>query len=477
MFSEVYKKNVLNKTYINGVDLFKEYLFLVQKAHLVMLNEENIIDLKCAKAIKNGLNIIIDEDDFPAEITDNTEDFYLYIENVLKGLIGDKYAGALHTARSRNDMDMTFFKMFLRDKLLNLLYFLNDIMSCILKRSKELKDKKIVLFTHGQPANISTFSHYLMAFAYDILENSNIIFESFKCLNKSPMGACAITTTGFNINRESISDYLGFYKPVYNSYNAIVSSHWMTYLVFGINNLLIDITRLMADMLHKASTEVGMLYFPDELVQISSIMPQKRNPVILEHIRIQAGLAIGMFKGVEDIFRNAPYQDINELADAPVKYFSDGYDYLISTLELLKEVFEKVDVVDNRCEDIAISTGTTTTELADFFVRKYEISFRQSHEIVSKFVKSNYDNSILRKEFNIIAGFDLKESDEDISNILSTDNFINVRDVLGGPSPYSMNNMFKDFENELKNNFNFIDEIDNKIKDGIDFLNMKYSNI
>jgi len=210
MFSEIYKKNVLNETYVNGTTLFKKYLFLVQKAHLLMLKEEGIINPESAKEIKRGLDIIIENDDFPEEIPDNTEDFYLYIEKILKDIIGEKNSGALHTARSRNDMDMTFFKMYIRDNMISLMYMLNSTLNNILIRAKELRGKKIVLYTHGQPANISTFDHYLTAFAYDLYENMQLILTSFRALNKSPMGACAITTTGFQINRKSVSDYLGF---------------------------------------------------------------------------------------------------------------------------------------------------------------------------------------------------------------------------------------------------------------------------
>ncbi|HOO73867.1 MAG TPA: lyase family protein [Tepiditoga sp.] len=477
MFSEIYKKNVLNETYVNGTTLFKKYLFLVQKAHLLMLKEEGIINPESAKEIKRGLDIIIENDDFPEEIPDNTEDFYLYIEKILKDIIGEKNSGALHTARSRNDMDMTFFKMYIRDNMISLMYMLNSTLNNILIRAKELRGKKIVLYTHGQPANISTFDHYLTAFAYDLYENMQLILTSFRALNKSPMGACAITTTGFQINRKSVSDYLGFEIPVHNSYNAIVSSHWMTYPLIGIKEILSDITRLMADMSHKASTEVGMLWFPDDLVQISSIMPQKRNPVILEHIRIQSGLAMGYFKGMEDLFLNAPYQDINELADAPVKYFSEGYKYLISVLELLNEVITKVDVNEEKAENTAVETGTTTTELADYFVRNHELSFRQAHEILSKFVKSGYSKELLREEFKIKTGKDLKESDDEINDILSTDNFIKVRKVYGGPSPESMEKIFDEIEEKIKENFSEIKNTDEKIKEKIKNTDKKYSEL
>jgi argininosuccinate lyase len=119
------------------------------------------------------------------------------------------------------------------------------------------------------------------------------------------MGACAITGTGFRSTAASSrnSRIPGVCR---DSYRAISSSHWLSRPAGALEELLLDLTRIAADILHKASSEVGLVRFPDELIQVSSIMPQKRNPVIIEHIRIQAGLAASASTGLRQLLRTVP---------------------------------------------------------------------------------------------------------------------------------------------------------------------------
>ncbi len=127
------------------------------------------------------------------------------------------------------------------------------------------------------------------------------------------MGTYAITTSGFPIDRNLVSEYLGFDEPVENSYRATVTNNMLFFPSVSVQSIMLLLTRIIADISHKASTEVAMLDFPDDIVQISSIMPQKKNPVILEHVRIQANKSFRLTEKVINIFKNTPYQDFNEI--------------------------------------------------------------------------------------------------------------------------------------------------------------------
>ena len=461
-FNPIYTEKVLNPCYKNWKDLFFSHSVYLHRAHLIMLLKTGIITHETARKLKYAVDSVAQKKNFPKDIPPGSEDLYFVFEKQMEEVIGQDTAGFLHTARSRNDMDTTVFRMFVRTRLMDFLSCCINLLSVIQDKVCRQGDTPIVLYTHGQPANPSTLGHYLSAFALDLCEDINELFSALRIVDRSSMGACAITTTGFNIDRKMVSDLLGFENPVSNSYQAIVTSHWLTYPADAVRKILNDVTRFSADLSHKASCEVGILLFPDELVQISSIMPQKRNPVIIEHIRIQAGMAMGIMNMINELFHNAAYQDINEVADAPVKEFENSLELAESVVALMSQTIKNIDISRQRVSEIALSSGTTTTELADELVRLYGISFRQAHSITAGFVRSGYDKDALRNIFQEKTDRSLKLSDKEIDEILSIERFISVRKVSGGPSEEGMEVVLKELEKYISA-FSF--SLDKKEKD------------
>ena len=437
-FSPVYVRRVLDPSFANWKRLFAEDALRVHKAHLVMLAERKLIPTEAASAIRRGIDEIEKSFTAPEHIPDGVEDLYFLFEQELSKLIGMERAGYLHTARSRNDMDTTVFRLALKRELIALLGAVSGCAESFIELSRASMDDLIILYTHGQPANVSTLAHYLTAFLLEMLESADSVVRSLEIVDRSSMGACAITTTGFAIDRFRVSELLGFRGLVMNSYMAISTSHWLTAPSAAVAALMTDITRFAADLGHKASSEVGIVTFPDELVQISSIMPQKRNPVIIEHTRIQAGLARGELMSVVELFANVPFQDVNEVADAPVERLFSALAMAVSTIELLRETVRKVSVSEERVRSIALEFGTTTTELADTLVRELGISFREAHGATQAFVRASYDKGALRRAYRELRGEELPYSDERIDEILSPDWFVEVRSVAGGPSADGM---------------------------------------
>ena len=439
MFSQVYIDKVLQPCYLNWKKELVDISFHIHRAHLVMLKDSGILKKEIARAIKEGIDAIEKEFVFPGTIPENTEDLYFVFEKELGRRIGADKAGFLHTARSRNDMDAAAFRLFMRERIIGLLEAILDLMETFAVRiSGAGGEDPIILYTHGQPANVSTLGHYLASMLLEMAESAELVRLTLDTVNRSPMGACAITTTGFPINRDLVSGLLGFDSPIPNSYGAISGSHWLSFPSGAMGQLLTDLGRYTADFLHKASCEVGILDFPDSLVQISSIMPQKRNPVILEHIRIQASLSLGILRGIETLFRNTPFQDINEVGDAALDEFSRAVDLALSCIALFNETIKNIAVNKGRVEEISKAYGITTTELADSLVRDFGISFREAHGISTAFVKSGCRKDALRKAFEEAGFGSLSYTDSEIDRILSAENFIAVRKVKGGPAPEGM---------------------------------------
>lgn len=457
-FSPIYSRHVLEKSYRHWAETFLSEFGQQNRAHLVMLTKQGIIDSETASALKNAIGALDTTMKIPREFPDGVEDLFFFYEKQLEGLLGEK-AGSLHTARSRNDMDATVFRLYVRKRMISLMKQMLAMTGSLIEKIKNSREQLLVLYTHGQPAQVSTLAHYLASFLIEFLEGLEGLNTSLRVVNQCPLGAAAITTTGFNIDRKLVSDLLGFEYPVPNSYQAIVTSHWLTYPSMWFKSILTDITRLMADMGHKASCEVGILSFPDELVQVSSIMPQKRNPVIIEHIRIQSGMASGDFQSLIDLFHNVPYQDVNEVADAPLTNFTRGCETFSGLLELLEETLLKVSVDEKKVDDIAISAGTTTTELADELVRRESISFRTAHRVTSAYVKSGYSLEALRKEFQSLVGRPIGMRDSELKTTLSPRHFVEMRTIPGGPSTQAMESVLDSIEAKVRGISKSLDEL------------------
>jgi len=441
IFSPVYVDSVLDPSYQNWKRLFYAESINVHKAHLVMLVEKGIVRRPTARKIKAFMAEIESGAPFPDQIPQGMEDLYCAYEAELarRGAVEVAY---LHTARSRNDMDTTVFRLALKRDLRDLVRHLTSCARTILQRARAGESELTILSTHGQPANVSTMAHYLSAFLLDFLEGTESLVMAMGSTDHCPLGACAITGTGFTIDRDRTSHLLGFSSPVPNSYQAIATSHWLTGPAQALQLILSDIGRLAADMLHKAAAEVGLLVFPDDLVQTSSIMPQKRNPVILEHIRIQAGLAAGACDSIVRLFRNVPYEDVNEAADTPVSEFLDSLSHARSCVALLELAVNKVASSQPRARDIAVAYGVTTTELADTMVRSCGISFQSAHHACAAFVRSGYDKTRLREAFREMAGRELPLSDQGIDEALDPERFVVVRKTPGGPAPGGMESVY-----------------------------------
>lgn len=448
-FSRVYIDRVLDPAFQNWKTHFAEASLRVHKAHLCMLDETGIIDAGVAARIARGIARL--EKDFspPARIPQGVEDLYFLFEKALGDIEGEEEAAWLHTARSRNDMDTTIFRLVLRGSLWRLIDRLRGLLRALRARCEAGNEELTVLFTHGQPANPSTTAHYISAFLLDLIEDAERMLSALGEADISTMGACAITGTGFPIDRARVARLLGFEKYIINTYQAISTSHWLVSCALSLQNLMIDVGRFTADLLHKASSEVGLYRFPDELVQISSIMPQKRNPVILEHIRIQAEMVAGACGSVADAFRNVPYQDVNEDADLIISKFLETIEESASAIDLLEEAAVKMIADTSRAREICAQFGVTTTELADSLVRMYRIGFRVAHRICSEFVSKGYAIGALRAAFLRETGRELAISDREIEQLLAPETFVRVRATAGGPAPEGMREVYQAFERGL----------------------------
>jgi argininosuccinate lyase len=439
--AESYKENVLADCFADAKVYFLGPYIQVDLAHAVMLEEQGIISAEELSSLLNALGSL-DLDRIRATEYDGTfEDLFYLLQREIAARCDPDTAGKLHTARSRNDIDVTIYRLYLRRSALRLLRSAMDLRKVFLDLAGKNHDTIIPAYTHTQPAQPSTMAHFLLAMAENSGRDIRRLQRAFDNMNYCPLGSGAITTTGFPINRHRVAELLGFTAPTVNSYASIASVDYFTELLGATSAMLVNIGKFSQEFLLMAMAEFNAIRLPDGFVQGSSIMPQKRNPVALEHIRAIGSKALGQCLGVMTSIHNTPFGDINDVEDdlQPMIYSAlrDANRAVSLFANTLKAATFNYDVLKKRAGENFIAV----TELADTIVRHENLPFRLAHSIVGNCVRMAIESGgdisyeMLQTAANVAVGHDLTLTADQLAAALSPENFVNVRTVYGGTAP------------------------------------------
>jgi argininosuccinate lyase len=436
-----FRDTVLAPVFADAQKYFLEPLLEIQYAHTLMLGRQGIMERDEVVQCLNALQSLDLEKIRTAKYDGSFEDLYFYMERELSATCGPENAGKMHTARSRNDIDLTMYRMVLRARLAAVMQQVLDLRKVLTDIAWEHRASLMPAYTHNQPAQPTTIGHYLMAMIECLERDFERLNAALQGVNRCPLGACAITTTGFAIDRAYVARALGFDGLQVNSYGAIAAIDYLTESCSALAVCMVNLGRFAQDMMQWSSAECGYLRLSDGYVQISSIMPQKRNPVPLEHVRILASKALTQSQAVLGCVHNTPFTDMNDGEDnlQPMAYtaFRDAE----RSLRLLAGTLEEADFLTDRMAACAEANCMTVTELADTLVRTTGMSFRAAHTIVAgaiKGVKSSSDRPeiaarVMHRLQEDYSAFPLP-GQEVLLKSLQAENFVAVRKITGGPA-------------------------------------------
>jgi len=437
----VYCEAVLAANFADAKRYFLTALLQIEYAHTIMLERQHIISRDDARACLSALDRI-DIERVRSAIYDGThEDLFFYVENLLASDIGIDVAGRMHTARSRNDIDLTLYRICVRAEILKCVSHVADAHQALLDLAAVNVDTVMPAYTHTQPAQPTTFAHYLAA-AIEFLERDfDRLSSAWTTVNRNPLGACAITTTGFPIDRNLTADLLGFEGLQTNSYGAIAAVDYVTEAVSAIAVCMINLGKLVQDLLQWCTAEFNFLRLTDSFVQTSSIMPQKRNPVSLEHTRILASKAFAQAQAVLTCTHNTPFGDIVDSEDDLQPLIFSTFEDAGRALRLFAGVMRHCEVNRKQMASRARAGFLTVTELADTLVRSEGLSFRLAHHLVRAAVESlgEYDEEKMVAAVQNLAaeiiGRPLRTPVEVLREALDPEHFVEIRKIPGGPAP------------------------------------------
>lgn len=438
-----YAEVVLAPAYDEAKNNMYNAMMAVNKAHLIMLVEQGLVVQDDANAIMKAIIGLDGSQVVNGSYTGEFEDLFFQIEHMLLAAAGD-VAGNLHLARSRNDMGVAMYRMVIREKLLAAMQSLLALQHCLRVVAKEHAETVMLGYTHTQQAQPTTLAHYLMAVHDSLGRDFRRLEAAYLNCNCSPLGAAAITTSGFAINRYRVAELLAFDGLVENSWDAIGGGDYLGEAAAALQVSFLGLGRFVQDLLLWATQEFGAIVVADPYVQISSIMPQKRNPVSLEHIRSLCSSGVGSTTTVLTMLHNTPFGDIVDTEDDMQPYIWKSAQLADQLYRLLTVVLGTIEVRKDILLKRAQDSFATVTELADTLVRHCRLSFRTAHGIASRTVKlamaqglkaSEVTADLVNQASQEVLGKPLDIEQAVIAKALDPVHFVQIRTLPGGPAP------------------------------------------
>ncbi len=409
----------------------------INTAHVVMLTEQKIIQrddgARLLRALITDLDVKLDA---------SSEDVHMGVEEAVLEKMGVEIGGNLHIAKSRNDQVATAIRMALRKKLLTLMSSIMELQGSLVQVSKQHLKTVILAYTHVQPAQPVTFAHYLLS-RFDALNRDLQRLQNvYARVNLCPMGAGALATTSFPINRRRVCELLGFDGLLENSIDAVGSRDFVLETNAVLALIAVNLSQFAEDLILWSSRDFDIIELPDGFTSTSSMMPQKKNPEVPEIVRARAAHVLGDFvasavamKAMPSTY-NLDFQEITPRLWSAVETVNNSVTILAQLILHLKVTLD--------ISAKASANFVAATELANILVREYQIPFRSAHKIVGSLVKSlltakqaltDLTPEDIRKTAKSVAGIDLFVKKEDLFSLSDPLKIVESHKVIGGPAP------------------------------------------
>ncbi len=400
------------------------------KAHAAMLVTQDIIPATDGEKIQNGLDqILVEIKNNGFEFSTALEDIHMNIESRLKDIIGDA-AGKLHTARSRNDQVATDFKLWVREACDALTSKIESVQETIEKLVTAHKTTIMPGFTHLQVAQPVTLAMHLDSYWHMLNRDKTRTEHCRWRLNKSPLGAAALSGTGFPIDKKQTADALGFDRPMTNTMDAVSSRDFATEFLFVIAQCGLNLSRLAEEIILWSTPQFGFITLSDEWSTGSSIMPQKKNPDAAELVRAKTGRLNGNLIQLMTVLKALPLTYNKDLQEDKAAVF-ESFDTIMLCLEATKGMIDTMTVHKDKMLEAAQSGYSTATEIADWLVRELGLPFREAHHITGAIVKIAEEKSCRLDELTLsdMQSVDKRITDN-IFNVLSVENALKLRKAI-----------------------------------------------
>lgn len=406
-------------------------------AHAAMLAKCGIISDKDGQTIVAGLkSILSDIESGVLNIPDDVEDIHTFIEQQLTQRIGE--AGKrLHTARSRNDQVALDMRMYMKDAISLIQDSLIALMQVLIEKTERYIDTIMPGYTHLQRAQPVTLGHHLMAYFQMLKRDYERLEDCYKRTDIMPLGAGALATSTYPIDRQFVAEQLGFSAIAENSMDAVSDRDFVIEFCACAAIIGMHLSRFCEELVLWSSAEFNFAEMDDAFSTGSSIMPQKKNPDVAELIRGKTGRLYGDLMALLTVMKGLPLAYNKDMQEDKEAAF-DAIDTLSDSIPIFTAMLDSTNFKEDIMLKAAQGGFTNATDAADYLVKK-GMPFREAHEVIGKLVVYCLDNN------KDLSGLSLEEYksfsdlfDEDIKQAIDLKACVQNRKAYGGPAHESL---------------------------------------
>jgi len=418
-------------------------------AHAKMLGKCGIIPKKDASKIVTGLKTLgkqIDAGTF--KFDPKAEDIHSNIQSALKKLIGAA-ADKLHTGRSRNDLIVLDMKLYCLVEMTRIIDLLAKLQKSIINFADRNQDVIIPAYTHLQAAQVVLLSHHMLAYVEMLERDKGRLFGAVNRADVMPLGSCALSGTSLPIDREYVTEELGFLKTTQNSIDSVSDRDFIIEALSGLAIAGMHFSRMSEDFIIWATSEFNFVNIDWSLCTGSSIMPHKKNPDILELIR---GETAGLYSNLNEVLvlmKGLPLTYNRDLQlDKPALFKS--VEKVKDIIGLLTKLFETLKINKKSVEKHIEHESFFSVDMMEYLIKK-GVSYRDAHDIIGKMIKECVDKGQKIAELSVkeLKSYSSK-FEEDVKKLLNPKMSVKIKQSLGSTNPTMVKKQIENWKKKFK---------------------------
>ncbi|MDA4114002.1 MAG: argininosuccinate lyase, partial [Thaumarchaeota archaeon] len=414
----------------------------------------------------------------PLVLDAGTEDVHHMIEQEAIKAIGMDRAGYLNLGKSRNDQVATALRMETRALLLELAAASCGVQKSLVGLVRRHGKLPMPGYTHLQHAQPVTLGHHLQGYFEAVQRDIERLEQAYRRVNLSPMGAAALAGTSIRLDRDYVASLLGFDGLAENAMDAVSSRDFALESMAVAAMAMVNLSRMAEEIILWSSLEFGFAEVADEYSATSSIMPQKKNPVVAETVRARCGSVLGELTAAFAITKALPNSYNLDLQEV-TPHLWRSMDVTISSATLMAEMLSSLGFDPDRLLSSVQGDMSTATELANHLVRGYGVPFRQAHAVVGDLVRLSLERASTLEETALqelpsvssrIIGRPLKIDKDELRRVLDVLKTLELTRTAGGANPRSVPRLLLKDSRSIKKNLSWISHARSSLKAADDRL-------
>ena len=437
-----------------------KHVVSINMAHMLSLHRSKEVDDEVASASLRFLGSLPEV----IKLDRGTEDVHHMLEQDAIRAIGMDAAGYMNLGKSRNDQVATALRMETRARLLDLGGALVDVQRSLIRLMEEYGRLAMPGYTHLQHAQPVTVAHHLQAYFEALQRDLERVSDAYPRVNLSPMGSAALAGTSVRVDRDYVASLLGFEGLVKNAMDAVSSRDFVLESLSTAARVMVNLSRIAEELILWSSLEFGFVEIGDEYAATSSIMPQKKNPVVAETVRAKCGSVLGELTSVFAITKGLPNSYNLDLQEANPHLWR-GLADAIDSASLTAEMLSSLRFNPERLKSALHEDKSTTTELANLLSRAHGVPFRQAHAIVGQLVRLSLETgapledvaaSELASVSEKVTGRAVKIDKQELRSALDALKTLEMTRSAGGANPLLVSRLLMEDSEAVKRNSSWI---------------------